>query len=172
VISADGTPQILFTEQETGSVLYQVTPDGVISLRPTWQESEAAVAQALGPQYSQQDSYLNGLEVGYGTPGSIRVDNSAPIGEGTLGISGNSAPVNAVEVKNYNVGNNTQSLINDASQSIIDQAAQLPPGSTQQLVIDTTGQLVTPAQEQAITQSIVQKSNGLIQASDIKFFQK
>ena len=125
--------------------------------RPTPTQSEASVGADLGNSATPQVSYLNGKQVPYGTPGSVRPDFMST--DGTMSF----------EVKNYDISTNSNGLINNVSQQAIDRAANLPPGTTQNVVIDIRGQTVTPAQRSAIIQGIVQKSNGAISPSSIDF---
>jgi filamentous hemagglutinin len=106
-----------------------------------------------------QISFKGGKEVSSGTPGSVRPDWCV----------GN---VCSVEVKNYNIASNSNGLINNVSQQALERTANLPTGMTQTIVIDVRGQVLTAQQEFAIRQAIVQKSNGIINPSDISFKRK
>ena len=78
----------------------------------------------------------------YGTPGSVRPDYVATDGSVSF------------EVKNYNIQNNTNGLVNNVSQQAIQRAENLPVGMVQQVVIDVRGQVLTPQQEFVIRQGI------------------
>jgi filamentous hemagglutinin len=126
-------------------------------VRPTWRQSEIDVGNDLGSGYSSQVSYLNGRQVPNGTSGSIRPDWVAD-DEST-----------SAEVKNYNIETNRSGLINNVSQQALQRSYNLPAGMEQQVVIDVRGQVITPGQENAIIQAIVQKSNGAISPTSIRF---
>lgn len=104
-------------------------------------------------------SYKDGKEVSYGTAGSVRPDwcNTTTC---------------SVEVKNYNIATNSSGLVNNVVQQAIERQANLPAGMQQQLFIDIRGQVVSMEQRLAITNSIVQKSNGIISLSKIRFVDK
>ncbi len=72
-------------------------------------------------------------------------------------------------LKNYNISTNQSGLINNVSQQAIDRAKNLPSGMTQTITIDIRGQSITAQQELLIKQAIVQKSNGIIDPSNIGF---
>ena len=78
--------------------------------------------------------------------------------------------VDAVEVKNYNIGDSSEDLIAKTSDQINYRQTQLPAGSTQQVWIDVTGQAVTDQQTSYIAQQIAAKTNGLVPASKVIFF--
>lgn len=125
--------------------------------RPSPPQSENDVGKDLGPGHDPQVSYKNGQQVPYGTPGSVRPDFIAT--DGSLSF----------EVKNYNIATNSSGLINNVAKQAIQRADNLPEGMLQQVVIDTRGQIVTDAQKVAIVQGIVQKSNGIISPTSIRF---
>ena len=115
------------------------------------------VGTDLGAGYTPQVSYLNGKQVPYGTPGSVRPDFVSTDGAASF------------EVKNYNVATNSNGLVNNVAQQAIQRANNLPAGMEQQVVIDVRGQTVTEAQKNSIVQGIVQKSNGIISPTEIQF---
>ena len=125
--------------------------------RPTWRQSEIDVGNDLGPDYSAQQSFLNGQAVPQGTTGSVRPDFVS--NDGTT----------SVEVKNYNIATNSNGLINNVSGQAVDRASNLPAGMDQQVIVDVRGQTVSATQENQIIQGIVQKSNGAISPTAITF---
>ncbi|MFK6082197.1 DUF637 domain-containing protein [Acinetobacter baumannii] len=128
----------------------------ILEKRPTHRASEIDVGKQLGNTALPQVSYKGGQIVPYGTPGSVRPDFS--IGN-TVGV----------EVKNYNIANNTSGLISNVSKQVITRAEHLPKGMQQQVVIDIRGQNVTEQQRMAIRSGIISKSNGLISVGSIRF---
>lgn len=130
--------------------------DAAASARPTPRQSEIDVGAELGSGARPQVSYKNGQEVPYGTAGSVRPD----------WCLGN---VCSVEVKNYNVATNQQGLINNVSQQALKRVDNLPQGMQQQVVIDVRGQAVSDAQKNAIIRGVVDKSNGVLKPTDIRF---
>ena len=98
--------------------------------RPTPRASEIDIGAELPPGARPQVSFKNGVEVPYGTSGSVRPD----------WCIGNTC---SVEVKNYNIENNSNGLIANVSRQALDRAANLPTGMTQAIVIDVRGQAVT-----------------------------
>lgn len=127
--------------------------------RPTPRSSEIDVGTDIGPNYTPQVSYLKGKQVPYGTAGSVRPDYVGA--DGSLSF----------EVKNYNIQTNTSGLIKNVSQQAIQRAENLPTGMVQHVVIDVRGQTVTDSQKIQIIQGIVQKSNGIISPTSIRFKQ-
>ncbi len=124
--------------------------------RPTHRASEIDVGKQLGNTALPQVSYKGGQVVPYGTSGSVRPDFS--IGK-----------IVGVEVKNYNIANNSSGLISNVSKQVIDRAVHLPKGMQQQVIIDIRGQTVTDKQMTAIRSGIVTKTNGVISAASIEF---
>jgi filamentous hemagglutinin len=119
-------------------------------------QSELDVGKTLPSDARYQVSYKNGVEVPNGTPGSVRPDFC--IGTAC-----------SIEVKNYNVATNADGLISNVSQQAVDRAANLPKGMTQTVVIDVRGQMLSAQQADTIVKGIVQKSNGAISPTDIRF---
>jgi len=126
-------------------------------LRPGWKQSELDVGSELGLGHIAQVSYKDGLVVPNGTLGSVRPAFVAT--DGTISF----------EVKNYNIASNSDGLIRNISQQAITRQANLPAGMEQSIVIDVRGQTVTDAQKISIIQGIVQKSNGIISPTAIRF---
>jgi filamentous hemagglutinin len=99
------------------------------------------------------------VEVPYGTKGSIRPDwciNN----------------VCSIEVKNYNIATNSNGLVNNVAKQAADRAVHLPQGMQQRVFIDIRGQAVSTAQQNAIKQSIVSKTNGIIRSDAIRFMEE
>lgn len=113
--------------------------------RPSWKQSEID-AEMNFPGYDSQKSFLNGKEVPYGTKGSTRPE---------LYKTGHS-----VEVKNYNIQNNSgkNNLINNVSKQIKDRVANLPSGTEQTILIDVRGQNVTNELLKEVRSKILKKS--------------
>jgi hypothetical protein len=153
----DAAGNTLYTEQASGSTLYRLDGNGATSLRPSWQQSEIDVGTDLGSNYRSQISFQNGKEVDYGTEGSVRPEYVSK------------DLTTSIEVKNYNLGNNANDLVNNVSQQAIDRAANLPKGMEQHVVIDTRGQLVSQQTMDQIVDGIVQKSKHTIQPTSITF---
>ncbi|WP_288397926.1 DUF637 domain-containing protein [uncultured Acinetobacter sp.] len=128
----------------------------IVEKRPTHRASEIDVGKQLGKSALPQVSYKGGQIVPYGTSGSVRPDFS--IGN-TVGV----------EVKNYNIMNNSSGLITNVSKQVILRSEHLPKGMQQQIIIDIRGQNVTDKQKATIVSGVVAKTNGLISASAIRF---
>ncbi|GGF21938.1 hypothetical protein GCM10011611_30000 [Aliidongia dinghuensis] len=125
-------------------------------LRPTWLQSEIDVERDLGPTARAQVSFKGGIEVPWGTPGSMRVDF----------VLDN---IGTFEVKNYDITNNAAALIRNVTNQAIERANHLPNRLTQNIVIDIRGQSVTAEQRSDLVEQIVQKSRGIIDATSISF---
>jgi RHS repeat-associated protein len=128
--------------------------------RPTWRTSEVGASEELADfGFAEQRSFLNGKEVPYGTPGSVRPDLTSD----TLLIT--------ADVKNYNLSTpqGRYSLV----QNVIDQAAvratHLPSGYRQGLMIDVRGQTVKPRLLDAMADRIVKKTGGTVRRENIYF---
>jgi hypothetical protein len=125
--------------------------------RPTWRQSEIDVGKDLGPRFTEQQSYLNGKPVPHGTEGSVRPDWVAK--DGSV----------SVEVKNYDIAGNSESLIDNIANQAKYRTQHLPIGMRQEIVIDIRGQVVSAAQENTIIETIVLKSRGAIGPDSITF---
>ncbi len=123
----------------------------------TAREAEIAVEKEYGSSARPQISFLDRKEVKYGTPGSVRPDLAAKDSSFS------------VEVKLYDIQNNSNGLINSIAKQAIKRAVNLPKGMTQEIVIDVREQVTTKAQREHITNKIVQKSNGHIKHNSIRF---
>ncbi|OAI58852.1 hemagglutinin, partial [Ralstonia solanacearum] len=130
--------------------------DSNVTKRPTPPQSEKDVGTGLGSDFRPQVSYKDGQEVPYGTKGSVRPDWC-------------NATSCSVEVKNYNIENNSSGLIKNVADQAIQRQANLPAGMEQQIVIDVRGQKVTAQQEDIIVKGIVSRSNGAIKPDAIEF---
>ncbi|WP_235470088.1 VENN motif pre-toxin domain-containing protein [Franconibacter pulveris] len=140
-------------EKQTGQ---KVGVDAIESVaRPSARQSEKDIGKELGEGWREQVSFKDGVEVPYGTKGSTRPD----------WCQGNTC----VEVKNYDVTNNLSGLINNVAKQAIGRQKNLPAGMTQEVVIDVRGQALSSTQEDAIIRGIVQKSNGIVNPTDIRF---
>lgn len=80
---------------------------------------------------TEQVSYLDGIEVPMGTPGSTRPDVVRMVGD----------KLEAIEVKNYNLesSNSRSVLYNELKRQVPLRVKNLPEGSTQRIVLDTRG---------------------------------
>jgi HK97 family phage portal protein len=124
--------------------------------RPSWRQSEADVGLELGPTARPQVSYKDGLGVPSSTPGSVRPDFSID-------------DVAAIEVKNYDIANNTSALIARITDQAIERASHLPAGMKQEITIDIRGQTVTQSQREDIIARIVEKAAGSLDPTFIRF---
>ncbi|HHY6312649.1 TPA: VENN motif pre-toxin domain-containing protein, partial [Salmonella enterica] len=129
---------------------------GIGKGRPSHKQSEKDVGKDLGTGWKEQVSYKDGKEVPYGTKGSTRPD----------WCNGSTC---SIEVKNYNIATNQSGLISNVAKQAIDRQANLPSGMRQEIVIDIRGQTITPMQRVKIVQGIVDKSNGVVDKSSIRF---
>ena len=130
--------------------------DPVPLLRPTWQQSEIDVGRDLGPTARPQVSYKNGLEVPPGTLGSVRPDFT--VGDNL-----------AVEVKNYDIENNSAALVKIITDQTLERVTHLPENMVQNVIIDIRGQAVTPAQKSYIVDRVTARTMGALQSESIKF---
>ncbi|MCC8373912.1 MULTISPECIES: hypothetical protein [Photorhabdus] len=139
------------------SKLLNKASDEITSVsRPSHRKSEIDVGKDLGDGWNGQVTFKEGKEVPYGTKGSVRPD----------WCQGN---ICSVEVKNYNIATNKNGLINNVAKQAIERQKNLPAGMEQRIVIDVRGQAITAKQKMQIVQGIVQKSNGSINSSSIRF---
>ncbi|WP_186366832.1 hypothetical protein [Yersinia aleksiciae] len=124
--------------------------------RPAHRQSEVDVGKDLGDGWREQISFKDGQEVPYGTKGSVRPDWCH-------------SNVCSVEVKNYNIVTNKNGLINNVAAQAIERQKNLPTGMRQEVVIDVRGQVVTAKQQVEIRRGIVEKSNGAVSISSVRF---
>lgn len=102
--------------------------------RPSWRQSERDVGKAY-PDYSLQQSFMDGLNVPYSTRGSVRPDFYRK--ETGTGFTGSS-----IEVKNYDVTSNSNqiNLIRRLDEQYRQRLIHLPQDTKQLSVIDVRGQ--------------------------------
>ncbi|HEV2678011.1 MAG TPA: phage portal protein, partial [Aliidongia sp.] len=127
--------------------------------RPNWRESESDVGRDLGSDARPQVSFKNGIEVRWGTPGSVRPDYVQ-------------ADVATFEVKNYDIETNSAALIRNVADQAIQRAYQLPEQLIQNVIIDIRGQTVSESRQQDIIGRIVKRTNGALDADSIEFKRK
>lgn len=98
---------------------------------PTPRESELTVLERT-KNAKEQLTYLDGVEVPYGTPGATRPDVVVQNPNGT---------VKAIEVKNYDLSksDNRNKMVSVLKKQIRSRAENLPAGSTQEIVLDIRG---------------------------------
>jgi hypothetical protein len=123
--------------------------------RPRWRQSEIDVGKTLGQRVREQVSYLNGKEVRRGLEGSVRPDF---VMEGRA----------CFEVKNYLLENRS-SMVSKIVKQAKKRAIHLPEGMKQKIIIDFRGSKASPAIKDQITKTIVEKSEGIIAAKDVRF---
>ncbi len=127
--------------------------------RPTSKESEKYVEQQSGTSSRPQISFKDGVEVQYGTPGSVRPDTCL----------GN---VCAIEVKNYDINKYTSNLVRNVVKQAKQRDIHLPPGMEQQAWIDVRGQKYTESQLNEIASKIERRTGGLIKQDDVRFIKE
>ncbi|MBQ3416651.1 MAG: hypothetical protein IJH32_02330 [Ruminococcus sp.] len=100
---------------------------------PTPRQSEIAALEMYGGE--EQISFLNGIEVPYGTIGSSRPDIIREV-DGVL---------EAIEVKNYCLTSeqNVYNLAKELTREISERGANLPPNSLQRVLLDVSGREYT-----------------------------
>lgn len=124
--------------------------------RPTWQQSEIDVGRDLGPTARAQVSYKDRFEVRPGTPGSVRPDFTT-------------RNAVAVEVKNYDIENNSAALIRSVTEQTLERATHLPENMVQNVIIDIRGQAVTQNQRSYIVERLTTGTGGILSSKSIKF---
>ena len=95
----------------------------------SFQEAEHVAEAHYGGR--KQVTYLNGVEVPYGTPGAVRPDI----------VVGNEA----IEVKRYDLIHNLNGLIANLKSEISQRIIHLPQGMTQRVVLNVDGRGYTAA---------------------------
>ncbi|WP_247664421.1 hemagglutinin repeat-containing protein [Ralstonia pseudosolanacearum] len=156
-VTADPPPNVIASSGNDVSTSTGGNSNGSnATKRPTPPQSEKDVGTGLGSDYRPQVSYKDAQEVPYATKGSVRPDWC-----NTTSCS--------VEVKNYNIANNSSGLIKNVADQAIQRQEHLPAGMEQQVVIDVRGQAVTAQQEDMIVKGIVSRSNGIIKPDAIEF---
>lgn len=117
------------------------------AVRRSWRETENIV-EALFPEGRPQVSFKNGVEVPYGTEGSVRPD---------VFISQSKQLANlAVEAKNFNLlsENGIANLVKNVRTQIMQRLYNLPSDTGQQIIVDIGGQNVTRSVIDNITSQI------------------
>lgn len=112
-----------------------------------------------GVPVETQVSFMNGQRVPYGTPGSTRPD---------LCI-GNSC---SIEVKNYDITNNRDCLVDNVVNQAIYRDKHIPAVMKQIVIIDIRGQNVDLVTKGKIQSEIYTKTNGIIDFSNVIFKDK
>jgi hypothetical protein len=125
--------------------------------RPSWRQSELDAGRELAVGFRPQVSFKEGLEVPYGTRGSVRPDYYGALDS------------RSIEIKNYDLSNMAgQSRLVDVITAQAQQRAQhLPGGTLQSVVIDVRGQSVSREELRQLIERIVSQSNGTLRPSDI-----
>ncbi|XWU69610.1 VENN motif pre-toxin domain-containing protein [Erwinia persicina] len=141
---------------EASKLINKASDEIATTIRPGHRQSEIDVGKDLGDGWREQVSFKDGKEVPYGTKGGVRPD----------WCQGN---ICSVEVKNYNITTNKNGLINNVVKQAVERQKNLPAGMQQQVVIDVRGQSVTAVERMKIVKGIVDKSNGAITSSSIRF---
>lgn len=149
---ADEVVEIVLRQQDEAGQL----ADNLPTERPSWRQSELDVGEPLEAQgYRPQVSFKDGEEVPYGTKGSTRPEYYRE------GIS--------VEVKNYSVetAQGRSNLVRNVTNQAKHRAENLPPNTVQEVNIDVRGQNISRADLNQLIDSIVEKSDGILNPSDI-----
>ncbi len=121
--------------------------------RPSWRESEIDVGKAY-PDYSPQQSFLDGLNVPYSTKGSVRPDYYRK-GSGTDHYG------SSIEVKNYDVTSNSNqiNLIRRLDEQYKQRLIHLPKDTKQRSVIDVRGQALSMEKADQLNLRLVDSLN-------------
>lgn len=116
---------------------------------PTWRQSEID-AKSDFPDYREQVSFKDGIEVDYGTKGSVRPDFYKD------GYS--------IDIKNYNVQTSAgrSSLVNNIVKQYNQRLPNLPKGTKQSILIDIRGQNVNTEDLNSLYNRIMKKTNNNI----------
>lgn len=78
----------------------------------------------------------------------------------------------AFEIKNYDIAKNSDGLVREIVRQVKSRAIHLPQGMKQFIKIDIRGQKITPEIERGLKQSIVSKTNGIIEFDSIDLIRK
>ncbi|HHR8284181.1 TPA: hypothetical protein ACS9WW_004171 [Salmonella enterica subsp. enterica serovar Muenchen] len=141
---------------EASKLINKASDEIATASRPSHRQSEIDVGKDLGDGWREQVSFKDGKEVPYGTKDSVRPD----------WCQGN---ICSIEVKNYNIATNQSKLVKNISDQVIKRQTNLPQDMKQEVVIDIRGQTVTAQQQLAIRKGIVERTNGAISPSAIRF---
>jgi hypothetical protein len=109
---------------------------------PTARQAELLALQEYGG--TEQVTYLAGKKVAWGTPGGTRPDVVRVVGD----------HIEAIEVKNYDLVNNSSELYRELTRQITERVTNLPPGSTQRIVLNVQGRGYTQEFVSTIVETI------------------
>lgn len=109
---------------------------------PTPRQAELLALQKY--KGSEQVTFLAGEEVPWGTPGGTRPDVVRTIGD----------HLEAIEVKDYDLVNNSNELLRELARQVTDRVVNLPSGSTQRIVLNVQGRGYTQEFVNTIIESI------------------
>lgn len=109
---------------------------------PTAQEAEISALEKFGGE--QQVTFLDGKVVEYGTKGATRPDIVRNVG----------GKLEAIEVKRYDLVNNTSRLYSELEREVSARVANLPKGSLQRIVLNVEGRGYDEALIEAVKQGI------------------
>ena len=117
--------------------------------RPTSRESEIEAKERYGGE--EQQSYKDGKEVPYGTPGSTRPDLVVEDPE--------TGKLTAIEVKNYDLSdeNNVDKLCDELKRQVEDRKNNMPEGTEQIIVLDIRGQDLSQDKKDEVANKIKEK---------------
>jgi hypothetical protein len=118
-----------------------------------------AADELTGFDFVEQRSYLNGVEVPYGTPGSVRPD-----------LTSNAMRI-TVDVKNYNLATaqGRYNLVQTVVDRVTSRATHLPFGYRQGLILDVRGQTVSGRLLDAMVNRMMMKTGGSIRPENVYF---
>lgn len=127
--------------------------------RPSWQQSEDDI-EAEYPDFERQKSFVDGVEVAYGTSGSVRPD-LYKAGE-------NGKPGTSIDVKNYDVVSEQgkSSLVSNIKKQYYERVDNLPKVTNQIVIIDVRGQNISKEDMAALRERIMKATNNGI---EVKF---
>lgn len=146
------------TAAQAGAAEAPLPPHRLPGTRPSWRQSELDVGKDLAGQgFEAQKSFKNGVEVPYGTKGSVRPEYVRP------GLS--------IEVKNYDITSaaGRSRLVRNVVQQAQKRVEHLPEGTVQRIIIDVRGQDVSDEVLDELARRIAEKSGGILQESEILF---
>ncbi|NGM18342.1 hypothetical protein GMI70_10140 [Eggerthellaceae bacterium zg-893] len=109
---------------------------------PTAREAEISALEKFGGK--EQVTFLNGKEVAYGTKGATRPDIVREVG----------GKLEAIEVKRYDLVNNTAELYSELEREVAARVTNLPKGSLQRVVLNIEGRGYDDAIIEAAKQGI------------------
>ncbi|MEE0872530.1 MAG: hypothetical protein UIH27_03540 [Ruminococcus sp.] len=102
----------------------------------------------------EQKSYLNGIEVPYGTPGATRPDIVRK-------LKGNN--LEAIEVKNWDLESSTNlsNLFKELKRQVSDRIKHMPEGTKQRIVLVTKGRNYSKTLIESVKNNIQNSLNGI-----------